>query len=103
MVVAKLKKDNNFIQEISLSGHANAANYGNDLVCAGITAIVNGALNGLDQMFSEFVELIVLKNDIKIIVKVENKQVQDILEFVKIQLETIAIQYPKNFRIEEVL
>ncbi|QGS51689.1 ribosomal-processing cysteine protease Prp [Spiroplasma tabanidicola] len=103
MVLARFNFKNENIKKVTVSGHAEADNYGNDLVCAGITAIISGTLNGLDQLYKKDVELIVLENEIVIIVKKDSKDLQKILIFLLIQLQTIEIQYPKNFKIEEVL
>ncbi|QEH61584.1 ribosomal-processing cysteine protease Prp [Spiroplasma chinense] len=102
MVKAKIKYNDDSIMKIEVSGHANAGDYGNDLVCAGITAIVSGALNGLDQMHNKDVDLNVDDNVITIIVKNDSIELQKILQFLLFQLETIEFQYQKNFKIEEV-
>ncbi|ADH21553.1 conserved hypothetical protein [synthetic Mycoplasma mycoides JCVI-syn1.0] len=86
-----------------MKGHANSDEYGKDLVCAGLTAIVSGALNAIDSYYKNDVDIEVLKNKITIIVKQENNNnLQLMLDMLKIQIQTITIQYPKNARIKEV-
>ncbi|WP_338983072.1 ribosomal-processing cysteine protease Prp [Spiroplasma endosymbiont of Othius punctulatus] len=102
MIKTLIKERNNIIESINVSGHANAGKYGNDLVCAGVTAIMNGALNALDTLVGECVDLKVLDNEIIIkVLKKENVEVQRLLLFLKIQLKTIEVQYPKNLNIME--
>ncbi|ARU92078.1 hypothetical protein SCLARK_001578 [Spiroplasma clarkii] len=103
MVQAKVTFREQTIQLIEITGHAEAGEFGNDLVCAGITAIVSGALNGLDLLHHSKVKLTVLENQIIIKVIKQDSDLQKLLQFLLIQLQTINVQYPKNFAIEEVL
>ncbi|MBY6271635.1 MAG: ribosomal-processing cysteine protease Prp [Caldibacillus debilis] len=38
------------IAAFTVEGHANFARYGSDLVCAGVSAVVFGALNGIVEL-----------------------------------------------------
>ena len=38
------------IQQIEISGHANFDRHGKDIVCAGVSAIVYGSINDIDQV-----------------------------------------------------
>ena len=37
------------IETLKVSGHANFANYGKDIVCAGVSAVVTGGINALED------------------------------------------------------
>ncbi|QQY77898.1 ribosomal-processing cysteine protease Prp [Mycoplasma mycoides subsp. capri] len=103
MVDIIINYKNNKIIQFQMKGHANSDEYGKDLVCAGLTAIVSGALNAIDFYYKNDVDIEVLKNKITIIVKQENNNnLQLMLDMLKIQIQTITIQYPKNARIKEV-
>ncbi|AGR41921.1 ribosomal-processing cysteine protease Prp [Spiroplasma diminutum] len=102
MVKAKIVQKDNKINSFVINGHANSGDYGHDLVCAGITAIVSGSLNALDIKFQNNIEINVSENEIKINVIKENELLNNLLEFMIIQLETIEVQYPKNFKIERM-
>ncbi|ACU78516.1 ribosomal-processing cysteine protease Prp [Mycoplasma mycoides] len=103
MVDIIINYKNNKIIQFQMKGHANSDEYGKDLVCAGLTAIVSGALNAIDSYYKNDVDIEVLKNKITIIVKQENNNnLQLMLDMLKIQIQTITIQYPKNARIKEV-
>ncbi|WP_027063118.1 ribosomal-processing cysteine protease Prp [Mesoplasma seiffertii] len=103
MVKINLKVINNKIEKIQISGHANAGNYGNDLVCAAITGIVSGAMNAFDINHKTDVEMQVLENKIIIeVVNLNNDELQTMLKMLQIQLDTIAVQYPKNVELKEV-
>jgi len=103
MVKINLTKQDNKIKMLRVSGHANAGEYNHDLVCAAITGIVTGALNGFDLNYHDDVELIVKENDIQINVKnLNNHDLQIVFEFLINQLKTITVQYPKNAILKEV-
>ncbi|AXF55779.1 ribosomal-processing cysteine protease Prp [Salicibibacter kimchii] len=38
------------IQSFTLSGHANAADYGEDIVCAGVSAVAIGTVNAIEAL-----------------------------------------------------
>lgn len=88
------------IQSICASGHAGFANYGQDVVCAGISSILIGALNALDVMVADQVELEMSQDMISIHVKSKDEIVQKLLQFCLIQLETIKEQYPSHITIK---
>ncbi|MBB6448356.1 hypothetical protein HNR44_000305 [Geomicrobium halophilum] len=38
------------IQSFTLSGHANASDYGEDIVCAGVSAVTIGTVNAIESL-----------------------------------------------------
>ncbi|ATZ17481.1 hypothetical protein ELUMI_v1c07590 [Williamsoniiplasma luminosum] len=102
MVKIKITYHNNEYKSIELTGHALAGEYGQDLVCAAISGIINGALNAFDQKFENDIEIIVDDNWIELKLKNSNQQIQTMFEMLKIQLATIIAQYPKNVELKEV-
>lgn len=103
MIKIIIKQKNHQIQKINVSGHANSDAYGQDLVCAAITAIVSGALNALDFKHKEDVEISVLQNEIIIKnLNDKNHDLQIMLEMLKVQLSTIWTQYKKYIDMKEV-
>lgn len=49
-VEARIRGKNQGIELLKIRGHANSGPYGNDLVCAGVSAIVTGGLNCLTSL-----------------------------------------------------
>lgn len=86
------------ISELIVSGHANYDKYGQDLVCAGVSAIMFGGLNALESEIS-FIEIINQENKLGVIVNQGNDKIEIILETILTQLKTIAESYPKNIKI----
>lgn len=60
--------ENNNINEVTITGHANFSQLGTDIVCAAVSAIVVGTLNALDQMESKTIKVI---NNIPGLVKIK--------------------------------
>ena len=47
MIKVTVKKKDNYIVDLKISGHANSDEYGKDLVCAGVSTASIGTLNML--------------------------------------------------------
>ncbi|AXK51462.1 ribosomal-processing cysteine protease Prp [Spiroplasma alleghenense] len=103
MINVLVQKTNNKYKKMTITGHAQSGKYGEDLICAGVTAIVGGALNGLDELFKDGVNLAVLDNRVEIVIDdLSNQEIQLVCEFIFLQLKTIEVQYPKNITLKEV-
>ena len=80
----------------TMKGHANTAEYGNDLVCAAVSAIVTGGFNAFND--DDVSEIALDEGYAKVIVKTENGY--SILKTIIVQLKTIEEAYPKNIKIK---
>ena len=45
MIRVKVTYQKEIVTSLTVSGHANSGEYGKDLVCAGVSAVVVGGLN----------------------------------------------------------
>ncbi|MFV0254970.1 MAG: ribosomal-processing cysteine protease Prp [Erysipelotrichaceae bacterium] len=100
MIQVKLLKSNNNIISLTISGHADSAPYGQDLVCAGVSCVGIGLINSLDELVEGSCDLTYQDNLIKIKVIKDSNRVQDILKVGLIQLKTIQQQYSKYLEIQ---
>lgn len=91
------------IVKVEVSGHSNFDQIGKDIVCAGISAIVFGTLNALDNLVSQQ-EVKILEPETKVVIEVlkPSDSNQMILQTMFWQLKTISNQYRKNIIIKEV-
>lgn len=80
-------------------GHAHFAEYGQDIVCAGISSIIFGALNALDSILDD-VTIQVDDNEIVVTTKC-NDEAEQLFRFLVIQLKTVQVSYPQYISIEE--
>ncbi|CAM4189765.1 ribosomal-processing cysteine protease Prp [Erysipelothrix aquatica] len=98
--VSVLTKDNQF-QSMEVSGHAGSGEPGFDLVCAGVSSIMTGALNGFDTL-DNTVDLTMTQEPlVKIEILNQSDLNQKLFEFVLIQLKTIEFAHPEYIEINE--
>ena len=88
------------VKTLTVSGHANFAEYGKDLVCAGVSAIVTGGINALEKEINNIV-IITEENKLGVDVINSNETIQIILKTILIQLETIEDSYKKYIKINK--
>ena len=86
------------VKSLTVSGHANYDEYGKDIVCAGVSAVVTGGINALESEI-ESIKIINESNKLGVIVIESNEVIQVILNTMLIQLETIENSYKKYIKI----
>ena len=86
------------VKSLTVSGHANYDEYGKDIVCAGVSAVVTGGINALENQV-ENIEIINEENKLGVKVINSNEYIQIILKTIIIQLETIENSYKKYIKI----
>ena len=96
MIKVDLIYNGDLICGFTMKGHANTADYGNDLVCAAVSAIVTGGFNAFDD--EDVSEIALDEGYAKVVVKSENGY--SILKTIIVQLKTIEEAYPKNIKIK---
>ena len=87
------------VKSLTVSGHANYDEYGKDIVCAGVSAIVTGGINALEPHIKN-IEIINESNKLGVIVIESNEVIQVILNTMLTQLETIENSYKKYIKIK---
>jgi len=90
---------------LEISGHAQYAEYGKDIVCAGVSALAETAVLGLEQV--AHIKPIVKKREGYFLLKLPDDVQMDaltkaavILDTVFLGLADISKSYPTNVRIE---
>ncbi|NLC54796.1 MAG: ribosomal-processing cysteine protease Prp [Erysipelothrix sp.] len=92
------KQDDKFVS-MTVTGHANFDDLGEDVVCAGVSSIIFGALNGFDELAKDNFDIVVTENLITVNV-LESVCISDkLLSFVHLQLKTVEQQYSDNIGI----
>lgn len=91
---------NDEVISLEVSGHAEFAEYGKDIVCASCSLISTGLLNALDEMVHSKCRLIRENNRIYIEVLENVQEVQTIMNTGIIQLETLSEAFPKYVKIK---
>ena len=98
MIRVLITRKGESIVRAEVKGHANYAEYGKDIVCSGVSAIVQTA--GLS---AESLGARVSQSDGHYIIDVENDchDMQVLLKAMEKGVKAIAGNYPKNIKMEE--
>ncbi|WP_303923175.1 ribosomal-processing cysteine protease Prp [Ureaplasma parvum] len=91
-------KINHYPNALLIKGHANYSEYGTDIVCAGVSAIVMGALNWFDQQKTT---IKIDKGFILIIVDNHNQLYCQYLKLIMLQLKAIFLKYQSYIELHE--
>jgi len=99
MIKVTINKKGNNIDKIIITGHANYAEYGKDIVCAAVSATVLTTINGIIAIDNSILEVLQQDNMIINIKKIEDISQKLINNMINC-LNDIAIEYQKNIKIE---
>lgn len=105
MIQVVIKEKNQQILDIEVSGHANSAAHGKDLVCAGVSTTCVGIANALVK--NRFLEdrlgnLEIQEGYVHIEVLKSQKEIQMVLETFVTILETVEESYAKYMKITKM-
>ncbi len=98
MIQVTIIRSNQLYRMMKVTGHANSAPYGEDLVCAAVSAVMTGGINALN------LKAVKVKNKEGLseiqVTEPQNLENQYALQVISTQLQTIANDYPKYIRIQ---
>lgn len=89
------KKKDGFFEIITVKGHANFSTKGSDIVCAGISSIVEGSYSFFKNYYSDLVLLGKKNGEISFIPLKNDNRIQICLTMMFYQLENISHFYPR--------
>lgn len=98
MIKVAVKKVDGDLKKISIKGHADYDAYGKDIVCAGVSSVVIGGINALDEMKSFHIVHQSGNVEIKVLDTMTTHDMI-VLSTVIVQLETIADAYPDYVKV----
>ena len=97
MINISYKKDK-LISEIKISGHANFAEFGKDIVCAAVSSIVTTTINDILTLDDKAIKYV--DKDGYILITNEGSQLADkLLNNMLNMLSELEADYPKNIKI----
>ncbi len=88
-------------KKIIITGHAGYDDYGKDIVCASVSAIVITSVNAALRLDKNSVIYKSAKDKLTIDIVSDNKNVLLIMENMIQMLKELALTYKKNIKIEE--
>lgn len=85
---------------ITISGHANSAEYGKDIVCASVSSIVYTTINALKKINPDSIEV---EDGSSMVIKVliQDEIIKALLENMMELLKSLEEDYPKNLNVKE--
>ncbi|VBB07876.1 Hypothetical protein LUCI_3141 [Lucifera butyrica] len=96
------RNENQGITEFRANGHANAAEHGKDIICAGVAALTQTAVMGLERYLGRDMELEVASGNLAMrLINSPDHLSNAILETMLLGLKEIANIDPKRVQIKE--
>ena len=95
MIAVSVRKDG-----ITVSGHANYAEAGKDIVCAGVTALVQGLIRSVESLASDKIEYEISPGRADIYYRDLSEAGRLLVDSFFIGICQIASEFPDNVRIE---
>jgi uncharacterized protein YsxB (DUF464 family) len=99
MIKIKVLKKDEIIKSVTTKGHANYDEYGKDIVCAGVSAVMVGSLNAIIEM-TGITPKYSMKDGYLSMEVAADELTQQIVKVMLIQLKSIQESYPKNVHIK---
>ncbi len=98
MIKIKINKNKDIIERVLITGHANYADYGKDIVCAAVSSIALTTCNGILSLEDS---ILAKEESGKLEIKILNDTDinQKLLGNMIVMFEELTSQYPKNIEI----
>ena len=84
---------------ITLNGHANYAPIGQDIICAGVSTLVQTLIQSIEELTTDKIEYVMSPGTVDIKFGNLSEQAQLLVNSFFIGLRLIADEYPKNVAI----
>lgn len=100
MITANFGYSNNRPISVEVSGHADFAQYGNDIVCAAVTSALQLTANGITEIVGDSAKIVQKENLIKVTLAPNPKESSvSFLKALRLHLATLAEDYPTNIEV----
>ena len=86
---------------ITVIGHANYAPIGEDIVCAGVSTLVQTLIQSIEDMTEDTIEYSMQSGMVEIKHGILSERAQVLFESFFVGMKLIANTYPKNVRIDQ--
>lgn len=100
MIHIKIKQKENCIKEVNLNGHALYDDYGKDIVCAGVSAILTTSINGTLKINENSLTYKQEQDHFHITILSEDEITQKLMKNMIDLFKELANNYPKNIKME---
>ncbi len=101
MIKVKVKRENNNITYINVTGHAEFADYGSDIVCSAVSCLCFTIANQLLSI-DDTLDITAVNNDFSFTNLSDTHDVQLLLNTLVNGLVQVEDEYSKNIKVMEV-
>lgn len=101
MIKVKVSDREGKIDSIIITGHADYAEYGKDIVCSAVSSIVITTVNAIFSFNTDYISYDEMKDKFVITVKLHNELVDKLIANMLNMLQEIEEDYPKNIKIRK--
>ena len=101
MITVVISNKNNKIHKINVLGHADYADYGKDIVCAGASTIVTTTVNAIEMFDKNNISYEQKKDNFQIVINNHNEIVDNLITNMINMLEELENDYPKNIKLRK--
>ncbi len=98
MIKIKLNYEDDFIKSFKITGHADFADYGKDIVCASVSSIAITSVNLAISFDSNSIEYNLKEGFIDVKVIKKDKIINKVFENMVNMLKELEEQYDKNIK-----
>ena len=95
MIAVSVRKDG-----ITIEGHANYAEYGKDIVCAGVTALMRTLVKSIEDLTEDEIEYEISSGKVDIHYRNLSEKSKTLVDSFFIGVCLIADEFPDHVRIE---
>lgn len=100
MIHIKVVKKNDMFEKVVLKGHAGYANYGKDIVCAGVSSILTTTVNGILMLNSKAIEYTEENGNFILNISKKDETTQKLILNMISLFQELEQKYPKNIKVE---
>ena len=94
MIVVNVQKD-----KITVSGHAEYAEHGQDIVCAAISTLTQVLIASVEELTAAKIKTAVTSGDTDIVIEESTERAQVLVDSFFIGCQMVAEQYPEYVRV----
>lgn len=103
MITAEFYLEGETITGFSITGHADFADFGLDIVCASVTSAVELTANAITEVLKVKAVVGVLENEIKLVLPPDTPaDAVTFLQALRLHLELLAQDYKQNIRVKDI-
>ena len=100
MIQVKTEKNGPFYKKVKVLGHAMYDDYGKDIVCAGVSAILTTSVNAALKINPNSLTYHQKRDAFQLIILNQEKITQQLMQNMIDLLTELADNYPKNIKME---